>query len=85
MSVSVSWYAIEPGWQVMTLDGMPVGTVQEVLGDEQLDIFHGLSVRVGIGRLPREVTADLVNGIASGIVTVGILSEEIGALPTTPA
>ena len=51
----VSWYAIERGWRVMTLDGVPLGTVDEVQSDEELDIFHGLSVRVGIGRLPREV------------------------------
>ena len=41
----VSWYAIERGWSVMTLDGVPVGSVDEVQSDEELDIFHGLSVR----------------------------------------
>ena len=59
----VSWYAIERGWRVTTLDGVSLGTVDEVQGDEELDIFHGLSVRVGIGRLPREVPSDLVSAI----------------------
>ena len=78
---AVSWYAIERGWRVTTLDGVSLGTVEEVQSDEELDIFHGLSVRVGIGRLPREVPADLVSAIEPGHVTVAILSDEIGKLP----
>ncbi len=77
----VSWYAIEPGWRVTTLDGVSVGTVDTVLGDEELDIFHGLAVRVGIGRIPREVPAELVSSIEDGAVTIAILGEEIGTLP----
>ena len=79
----VSWYAIEPGWKVITLDGVPVGSVDEVQSDEELDIFHGISVRVGIGRLPREVSSDLVSAIEEGTVTLGILSDEIGSLPNS--
>ena len=77
----VSWYAIERGWRVTTLDGVSLGTVEEVQSDEELDIFHGLSVRVGIGRIPREVPAELVSAIEAGVVTVAILSDEIGTLP----
>ena len=77
----VSWYAIERGWRVMTLDGVPLGTVDEVQSDEELDIFHGLSVRVGIGRLPRGVPSELVSAIEEGTITVAILSDEIGTLP----
>ena len=83
MGVWESWYAIEPGWQVTTLDGVPGGTVEQVLGDEELDVFHGLAVRIGLGRLPREVPSELVNGIESGIVTVGILADELGQLRGT--
>ena len=73
---------IEPGWKVITLDGVPVGSVEEVQSDEELDIFHGLSVRVGIGRLPREVPSELVSAIEEGTITVAILSDEIGTLPS---
>jgi hypothetical protein len=79
----VSWYAIERGWRVTTLDGTAIGTVGEVLGDEELDIFHGISINVGIGRLPREVPADLVSVIEDGNVTLALLAEEIGTLPST--
>ena len=77
----VSWYAIERGCNVTTLDGVSLGTVDEVQSDEELDIFHGLAVRVGVGRLPREVASDLVSAIEPGLVTVAILSDEIGTLP----
>jgi hypothetical protein len=79
----VSWYAIERGWRVTTLDGVSLGTVEEVQSDEELDIFHGLSVRVGVGRIPREVPSELVSAIEPGLVTVAILSDEIGTLPNS--
>ena len=65
------------------LDGVSLGSVEEVQSDEELDIFHGISVRVGIGRLPREVSSDLVSSIEEGTVTVAILSDEIGSLPSS--
>jgi sporulation protein YlmC with PRC-barrel domain len=40
----VSWLLVEPGWMVYDADGKKVGRVDEVLGDEQTDIFHGLMV-----------------------------------------
>lgn len=40
----VSWFLVEPGWTVVDASGARVGKVDEVLGDEQTDIFHGLVV-----------------------------------------
>ena len=40
----VSWLMVEPGWTVVDAHGKKVGKVDEVLGDEQIDIFHGLVV-----------------------------------------
>jgi len=40
----VSWLLIEPGWKVVDAAGNKIGKVDEVLGDEQTDIFHGLIV-----------------------------------------
>ena len=40
----VSWLLIERGWKVVDANGEKVGKVDEVLGDEQTDIFHGLIV-----------------------------------------
>ena len=40
----VSWLLVERGWAVVDAHGKSVGKVDEVLGDEQVDIFHGLLV-----------------------------------------
>jgi len=40
----VSWLLVERGWTVVDANGDKVGKVDEVLGDEQTDIFHGLLV-----------------------------------------
>jgi rRNA processing protein Gar1 len=40
----VSWLLIEPGWTVFDRDENKVGRVDEVLGDGQSGIFHGLVV-----------------------------------------
>lgn len=40
----VSWLLIEPGWPVYDRDENTLGKVEEVLGDDQSGIFHGLVV-----------------------------------------
>jgi hypothetical protein len=40
----VAWVLIEPGWKVLDANGAKVGKVDELLADEQTDIFHGLIV-----------------------------------------
>ena len=56
----VSWLLVEPGWKVVDANGEKVGKVDEVLGDEQTDIFHGLVVD------GREILADRVDEIREG-------------------
>ena len=56
----VSWLLVEPGWPVVDAQGERVGKVDEVLGDEQTDIFHGLVVD------GREILADRVDEIREG-------------------
>ncbi len=84
MADPVSWYVIDRGWEVQTLDGSIVGTVDEVLGDEELDIFNGLAISLGIGRVPRYVPADAVGAIEDGLVTLSVLVDEVGSLPASP-
>ena len=40
----VSWLVVEPGWTVYDAAGRRMGKVDEVLGDPEIDIFHGLVV-----------------------------------------
>ena len=44
MTDPVSWLQIGQGWNVITSDGVTVGTVAQVEGDKQSDIFDGLAV-----------------------------------------
>lgn len=44
MADPVSWLLVERGWPVLDADGGEIGRVDEVLGDEQSGIFHGLVV-----------------------------------------
>ena len=56
----VSWLLIEPGWRVESADGVELGRVEEVAGDEGADIFDGLAVATEIVRRPRYVPAEQV-------------------------
>jgi sporulation protein YlmC with PRC-barrel domain len=51
---------IEPGWTVVDTHGRKIGKVNEVLGDEQIDIFHGLLVG------GKEILAERVAEITEG-------------------
>ena len=66
MSDPVSWLLVERGWKVVDSTGDDVGTVDEVLGDTDRDIFSGLSVSSSVlGRshvVPSEHVAEIVEG-----------------------
>ncbi len=83
----VSWLLIEPGWRVESADGVELGRVEEVAGDEGADIFDGLAVATEIVRRPRYVPAEQVGTIVEGTVSLTIGADSFGALPeyTEPA
>jgi uncharacterized protein YrrD len=72
MSEPVSWLMVEPGWTVETSDGEEVGTVHEVLSDEDADIFDGLAITQGLLRRPRYVPAENVGEITEGRIHLTI-------------
>ena len=61
----VSWLLIEPGWAVVDARGEKVGKVDDVLGDEQVDIFHGLVVG------GEKILAERVVQITEGEIRLG--------------
>jgi sporulation protein YlmC with PRC-barrel domain len=61
----VSWLLVEPGWKVVDADGKKVGSVDEVLGDQQTGIFHGLVVSGD------EVLAERIAEIREGEIRLG--------------
>ena len=80
MTDPVSWLQIEQGWKVITSDGVVVGTVAQVEGDKQSDIFDGLAVESKQPTRIRYVPGEQVAAIYPGEVTLKIASAGIGAL-----
>jgi hypothetical protein len=80
MADPCSWLQIQQGWSVVTSDGVMVGTVAQVEGDKQDDIFDGLAVSAGETADLRYVPGEQVGLIYPGEVTLKITSAETGTL-----
>jgi hypothetical protein len=76
----VSWLQIEKGWNVVSADGVLVGKVVEVTGDEHDDIFDGLAVKSKQSAHVRYVPGEQVAAIFPGEVTLKIASAETDTL-----
>ena len=72
MGDPVSWLAIRPGWKVLAADGAEIGEVDEVTGDENSDIFDGLSIAESAMGQPRYVSAEQIAGIEQGTVRLSL-------------
>jgi hypothetical protein len=73
----VSWFLIEPGWQVADAVGVEVGTVAEVRGDENEDIFDGLVVAVS-ALDKKYVPSEVVGPITEGRIELTVRTTELG-------
>jgi hypothetical protein len=76
MGDPVSWFLIRPGWKVVASDGSHIGTVEEIAGDEDHDIFDGLAVATTMLGAPRYVPSEQVGRIEEEVVTLTITAEE---------
>jgi uncharacterized protein YrrD len=84
----VSWMLIEEGWTVIGSDGEHLGSVHEVIGDSNADIFNGLAVSPGMLRGSRYVPAERVVAIVEGRVALDLDADEFKRLEehkATPA
>jgi hypothetical protein len=72
MGDPVSWFVVEPGWEVVGADGKHIGQVKEVLGDEDKDIFNGLAVSPGLLKPARYVPAESIERIEEGMIRLAI-------------
>ena len=80
MTDPVSWLQIAQGWNVITSDGVIIGTVAQVEGDKQSDIFDGLAVESKQPTRIRYVPGEQVAAIYPGEVTLKIESAGKGTL-----
>ncbi len=80
----VSWLQIEQGWNVVSSDDSVVGTVAQVAGDKQADIFDGLAVATAAGGDQSGpvvyVPGEQVALIYTGKVTLKITAEQAAGL-----
>jgi hypothetical protein len=60
--------------------GEKVGTVEEVLGDQNADIFDGLAVATGIVSRPVYVPAERVGEITEGRVELELTADQVERL-----
>jgi hypothetical protein len=67
---------IRPGWKVYGSDGTEIGQVDEVAGDENVDIFDGLAVAASALAKPKYVPAESVTTITEGRVNLSISQAE---------
>jgi uncharacterized protein YrrD len=77
----ISWKGVELGWPVYDRDGEQVGTVHEIAGDEEADIFDGFGVKTG-GKFSADkyVPAEIVASIAVGEIRLTIPGSEVAPL-----
>jgi sporulation protein YlmC with PRC-barrel domain len=80
MADPVSWLQILQGWNVVTSDGVILGTVAQVEGDKQSDIFDGLAVASRHPTQIRYVAGEQVGAIYPGEVNLKIASADIRTL-----
>lgn len=76
----VSWLQISQGWTVVSSDGVTVGTVAQVEGDKQSDIFDGLAVESTEPAQVRYVPGEKVGAIYPGEVTLTLASADLDTL-----
>jgi uncharacterized protein YrrD len=76
----VSWMLIEAGWKVVGRDGEQLGSVHEVIGDSNVDIFNGLAVSPGMLRGSRYVPAERVVLIVEGEVELDVDADQFKQL-----
>jgi hypothetical protein len=76
----ISWLLIRRGWRVVSSDGAEVGSVDEVVGDDEHDIFDGLAVAMSALGKPRYVPSEEVGEITEGIVRLKLAHADAARL-----
>jgi hypothetical protein len=76
----VAWNVIERGWTVYDADGHEVGKVHEIAGDENHDIFDGLSIKESRLGHDKYVPSEVVGRIEDGAVHLTISRNAVATL-----
>jgi hypothetical protein len=82
MADPVAWTVIERGWKVFDAAGDEIGHVDEITGDENVDIFDGLTISHGVLSKPHYVPSENVAEILDGEVHLSLSHAEVENLAT---
>ena len=82
MADPVAWNMIESGWKVFDAEGDEIGTVHEITGDENVDIFDGHAIKHGALGRDQYVPSENVGQILEGEVHLSLTRSEVEALGT---
>jgi hypothetical protein len=77
---SIGWRGVVYGTAVFGADGKQVGTVREIVGSDQEDIFHGVRVAID-GQHDVMMASDDVANLTRAAVTSTLSSADIRLLP----
>lgn len=77
----VAWLAMPEKAPVMDDAGEEIGRAEELLGDLEDDIFHGIVVKLARGGRKVEVRADRIPKITTHRVYTDLAADELEQLP----
>ncbi len=77
----VAWLAMPEKAPVMDEAGDEIGHAEELLGDREDDIFHGIVVKLARGGHRVEVRADRIPKITTHRVYTDLATDELEELP----
>ncbi len=76
----IAWLALKEGTPVHDSSGAEIGKVGTVVGDEQKDIFSGITVTSGIFTRERFAPAEIVGRITESSVELNLGGDEADRL-----
>lgn len=79
--IEVAWLAMPERAPVMDEAGEEIGRAEELLGDKEDDIFHGIVVKLARGGQRVEVRADRIPKITTQRVYTDLAPDELASLP----
>jgi len=77
----IAWLAMPEKAPVMDEAGEEIGRTEELLGDREEDIFHGIVVKLARGGHKVEVRADRIPKITTHRVYTDLAADELDQLP----
>jgi hypothetical protein len=76
----VAWVMIEKGWRVLDASDDEAGKIDEVTGDENADIFDGITIKQGTLSKDKYVPSEHVAAIYEGEVHLSLTRAQIEEL-----